>query len=89
MAHVISQSMGIQLEVKPDFSIFDLYPGDRFLVCSDGVMLHLSDSSIRNIIQASKTARDAVKNLITLTLRGGGGDNTTALCAFFDKPAGL
>lgn len=82
MNHVISQSMGICEEVKPDFNVYERHPGDRFLVCSDGLMLHVSDMAIRDIMTAASSARQAVRNLITRNLRGGGGDNVTAVCAY-------
>lgn len=82
MAHVISQSIGVRTDIKPDFSVYDHQPGDRYMICSDGVLLHLADPGIHQVLAAAKNARDAVRNLITLGLRGGGGDNITSLCAF-------
>ncbi len=85
-AHVICQAIGVQQNVQADYLEMEHLPGDRYLVCSDGVMLHLPDQSIRNLLAAAKNAQDAVRNLVTLALRGGGGDNITALCAF-TRPA--
>ncbi len=82
MAHVISRAMGIQDHPGADFSVFELKAGDRFLICSDGVMLHLSDEDIRRYMDEAQSPRDAVKKLITEALRGGGRDNTTAICVF-------
>ncbi len=81
-AHVISKSIGIEQEMDPEFNVFRRAPHDRFLICSDGVMLHLSDSVIRDILDSAKDAREAVSKIISMTLRGGGGDNTTAVCIF-------
>jgi len=81
MSHVISQSMGIREDIKPDFNVYERRKGDKILVCSDGLMLHVSDKYIRDIMDESPTAQDAVRNLITRALRGGGGDNVTAVCA--------
>lgn len=82
MAHVISRSMGIKSDLCAEYHLFDRRADDRYLVCSDGLMLHLSDESIRNVLAAAKTPRDAIRNLVCLTLRGGGGDNTTVVCVF-------
>lgn len=80
-AHVISQSIGVHREVKPDFSIQPRQPGDRYMVCSDGILLHLNEQEIGRILANAEDARAAVGNMITAALRGGGGDNTTVLCA--------
>ena len=80
-AHVISQSIGVHREVKPDFSIQKRKPGDKYMVCSDGILLHLKDNDIARIMDQAEDARSAVSALITGALRGGGGDNTTVLCA--------
>ncbi len=81
-AHVICQAVGVQRTVCADYQELDHRPGDRYLVCSDGVLLHLPEQSIRNLLASAVSARDAVQNLVALTLRGGGGDNITAVCAF-------
>ncbi len=81
-AHIICQAIGVQPEVQADYLELDHIPGDRYLVCSDGIMLHLQEQAIQNVLASAVSAADAVKNLVTLSLRGGGGDNTTAVCAF-------
>ena len=83
-AHVISQSIGVHRDVKPDFSIQERKSGDRYMVCSDGILLHLEDEKIAELIGKAEDARAAVSSLITAALRGGGGDNTTVLCAIPD-----
>lgn len=83
-AHVISQSIGVHREVKPDFSIVERKAGDRYMVCSDGILLHLDENQITELIGRAEDPRGAVGSLITAALRGGGGDNTTVLCAIPD-----
>lgn len=79
-AHVIIQSMGVMDMVTPDVNVYERTEQDRFLVCTDGVMLHVKDNTIRDVLTKAEDARDAVRELISLALRGGGGDNVTAMC---------
>lgn len=79
-AHVIIQSMGVMDMVTPDVNVYERTEQDRFLVCTDGVMLHVKDNTIRDVLAKAEDARDAVRELISLALRGGGGDNVTAMC---------
>ena len=79
-AHVIIQSMGVMDMVTPDVNVYERAAEDRFLVCTDGVMLHVKDDAIRDVLAKAENARDAARDLISLALRGGGGDNVTAMC---------
>ncbi|MFZ2654341.1 MAG: protein phosphatase 2C domain-containing protein [Victivallales bacterium] len=81
-AHIISKSIGTNLEFKSEINVFDRKASDRFLLCSDGVNVHLEDPQIEIIVHDASNPYDAVKNLIYAALRGGGEDNITAACVF-------
>lgn len=84
-AHVIIQSMGVMDMVTPDINVYERAPQDKFLVCTDGVMLHVKDDVIKRVLADAENARDAVRSLISLALRGGGGDNVTVMCYMLEK----
>ncbi|MEI6420939.1 MAG: protein phosphatase 2C domain-containing protein [Lentisphaerota bacterium] len=81
-AHIISKSIGTNLDFKPEINVFDRKAGDRFLFCSDGANVHLDDAQIEIILNDASNPYEAVKNIIYASLRGGGEDNITALCVF-------
>ena len=56
----------------------DLQPGDRILICSDGVSSMIDDSSIHEALRAT-TAEEAVWELVERANTAGGHDNVTAL----------
>ena len=82
LAHVISRSVGPTEEVNPEIHIYDRQSGDRLLLCSDGLNLHVKDPMLKAIIRDSKTPRDAIDELMKQALIGGGEDNITTVCAF-------
>ena len=82
MCHVIYKSIGQQRTLEPEIGILDRKPGDRFVVCSDGLMCHVPDPEILDIVNRSKTAQEAVRSLITAALKRGGFDNVTVACCF-------
>lgn len=84
-AHVICQSMGVMDTVTPDINVYERAPQDKFLVCTDGVMLHVKDDAIKKVLSEAENARDAVHHFISLALRGGGGDNVTVMCYMQDN----
>ena len=82
MSHVIYKSIGQQRRLDPDVRIFDRRHGDKFIVCSDGLMCHVSDPEIRDIMDRSKSAQEAVRLLISGALKRGGFDNVTVACYY-------
>jgi len=77
-ANVITKAIGIAPVVEPDILEFEIMPGDRFLLCSDGLSKHVTDEKILSIAHQSKLAE--VNNLlIQSALSAGGTDNITAI----------
>jgi len=66
--------------VELDLDRLDLQPGDRLLLCSDGLSGVVSDDSIADVLSGS-TPEQAVQRLVDLALRGGGPDNITCIVA--------
>jgi len=82
MAHVIYKSIGQQRALGPDIRILDREHGDKFIVCSDGLMCHVSDPEIGEIVNRSSSAKEVVQSLIAAALKRGGHDNVTVTCYY-------
>ena len=82
MSHVIYKSIGQQRRLMPDIRILDREHGDKFIVCSDGLMCHVPDPEILEIVGRSHSAQEAVQELIRTALKRGGHDNVTVACYF-------
>lgn len=81
-AHVITRSVGPTDVPNPEIQIFDHQPGDRYLLCSDGLTLHVGDEEIGRMLYDSFEPSQAVRNLMRMTLQRGARDNTTILSVF-------
>ena len=66
--------------VQLDVSVREVRPGDRYLLCTDGLSGVLSDDTIRDAL-SGPDPQAAVDRLIELALRGGGPDNVTCIVA--------
>ncbi len=77
--NIITRSLGNNR--KPEIDIFeeDAEPGDRVLLCSDGLSNIVSDEEIGGIVNQSETAKAAVNELIQLVIQRGAPDNVTAV----------
>lgn len=81
-SHIISKSVGPVLGLEVELNSFERKPGDRYLLCSDGMTAHLEDIEIETILYDASTPYEAVRELLYASLRGGGEDNITVLCVY-------
>lgn len=67
-------------EVEPDVWLLPVSPGDRMLVCSDGLTDELSDARIQAELRAAQDGSQAAADrLVAAALAAGGRDNVTAI----------
>ncbi|RNL57651.1 PP2C family serine/threonine-protein phosphatase [Arthrobacter oryzae] len=77
--NVVTRALGAGDEAAADFWLLPAAPGDRMLVCSDGLTGELEDDAIAAILAAEGDPQAAVDELIQAALRSGGRDNVTAI----------
>jgi len=70
-----------RLDRSPDLTRHATLPGDRYLICSDGLSGVLDPAVIRDVLLSVKDADEAVTELIRLTLQAGAPDNVTVIVA--------
>jgi len=76
--NVITRAVGVSQDVKADFFEVDLKPGDKVLMCSDGLSNMIEDDRLFDVINANNV-EDSVKILIDEAKKNGGYDNITAI----------
>jgi PPM family protein phosphatase len=76
---IITRALGIDPEVEVDRYEVDLRPGDRLLVCSDGLTNMVSDSSIGGVLRRQADAQRAADTLVEMANEAGGDDNITVV----------
>jgi protein phosphatase len=68
-------------DADPDLSLLTAELGDRFLLCSDGLPVAVSDEAILDTLSEFGEPAQAVLELIELAIAGGGPDNITCIVA--------
>jgi serine/threonine protein phosphatase PrpC len=76
---VVTRALGIDPSVVVDESIVDLHPGDRVLICSDGLTNMIEDDAVRAILEAEPDTERAAAALVRAANDAGGVDNTTVV----------
>ena len=66
---------------EPDLSVHESLPGDRYLLCSDGLSGVVSTETLRYTLADIEDPEAATRQLIGLANRGGGPDNITCIVA--------
>lgn len=73
--------------VDIDSAILDTEPGDRWLLCSDGLCGFVSEHAITEVLAEEPDAAKAAQRLIDMTLDRGAPDNVTVVIAGVNETA--
>ena len=76
---VILRAVGIQPSVEIEQTPLSVKPGDRILICSDGLSRMVPDNVLLSISRANDNVVEAVDALIAAANEAGGIDNITAV----------
>lgn len=76
----LTRALGVDAEIDVEFVESDLQPGDRLVVCSDGLWGVITDPEILELAQAAPP-QQACTRLVALANSRGGRDNITVVVA--------
>ena len=77
--NVLIKAIGTEESVTPDISVMTFSKAKNYLLCSDGLTLHVSDEEIESALLSESDTQDKVKELLSLARTRGERDNTTLL----------
>ncbi len=76
--NAVTRAVGVYGSVEVDTFDFDILPGDRFLLCSDGMYAYVDENDLpRQLLDGD--VKDVPKRLVDVANTGGGHDNITAV----------
>src|SRR5581483_5169227 len=74
---MITRAIGLDGDLDVDLIPVPLVPGDRLIICSDGLTNMVHEDEIRSSLADEATPADAADRLVRAANDGGGVDNTT------------
>lgn len=80
MAHVLDQCVGC-MDAGVDSGKFAVYPGDTFLLCTDGLYRTVTDEKIANTLSSEESIPKCVDRLLQTSITAGIPDDTTLIVA--------
>lgn len=79
MRHYLSRSLGVEAGVKVDITSLPTLPGDRLLLCSDGLSNLVSPVELETVLAGSDDMARVCEQLLSLALSRGASDNVSVI----------
>ena len=76
---ILTRAVGVEPSVDVDASTIELQPGDRLMLCTDGLTGMLSDDAIREVLAGEEDPQHASDRLVEAANAAGGDDNITVV----------
>ncbi len=76
--NAVTRAIGVYPSVEVDTFDFDIFPGDQFLLCSDGMYVYFEDEELPSIL-GEGSIKEVPKSLVKRANDGGGHDNITTV----------
>jgi protein phosphatase len=77
--NIVTRALGIEPELYVDAWTLPLVRGDRFMLCSDGLVDEVPDDAIEELLIGIENPQQAAESLVSMANRHGGRDNTTVV----------
>jgi PPM family protein phosphatase len=84
--NAVTRAVGVYASVEVDTFDFDILPGDRFLLCSDGMYAYLEEEELPGLLSQGDVD-EVPRDLVERANRGGGHDNITAVIVRVNEAA--
>lgn len=75
--NVITRSLGHEPMLDVDLWLAPVAPGERYLLCTDGLTLELADEELRSALAAGESAQRTAERLVRAAVEAGGHDNVS------------
>jgi serine/threonine protein phosphatase PrpC len=76
--NAVTRAVGVYGSVEVDTFDFDILPGDRLLICSDGMYAYIDENDLPKQL-SDGDVKEIPKRLVEAANKGGGHDNITAV----------
>ena len=81
--NVISRALGAEDTVEPDIKLTIIHPATTFLLCSDGITRHITDSEIESLLASDDEPAEICAKMKEICFERGAEDNLTAIIVKF------
>ena len=80
--HTLTRCLGQDTDFSVDLEEFSINPGDRLLICSDGVTNMIEHAELEKLCLVSDDPKVCALGIVDMANQNGGVDNSTVICIF-------
>jgi serine/threonine protein phosphatase PrpC len=84
--NVISRALGAEASVEVDMKTIEIEDGTSFLLCTDGITRHISDSELRDLLVSGRPVEQVCADMKQRCYERGAEDNLTAVIVQVGRP---
>ncbi len=84
LRNVVTRSLGSEPAPTPDVWVFPPHPGERFVVCSDGLSNEVPDAGIAELVARHDDPQACADALVAAAVEAGGRDNISVVVVALD-----
>ena len=77
--NIVTRALGIEPSVRVDTWVLPFVRGDRYVLCSDGLVDEVDDDAIAGVLAVHASPQAAAEALVEMALNNGGRDNVTVV----------
>jgi protein phosphatase len=77
--HVLTRALGVGPDVEMDHAAIPCQPGDRLVLCTDGLFKVLSADDLKTVLETEGHPQDSADRLVASAVGRGAEDNVTAV----------
>jgi PPM family protein phosphatase len=77
--NIVTRALGIEGDVNADVWVVPMLVGDRYVVCSDGLVDEVDDAELAGIVGGNHSAQIVAQQLVDAANSNGGRDNITVV----------
>jgi protein phosphatase len=79
LRNVVTRSLGMDPAPVPDIWVLPVGSGDRFLICSDGLPLEVTETEIVEVLSRAAPPQTTAEMLVRMAVDAGGRDNVSVV----------
>lgn len=83
LRHILSSVIGVDSRIRVHMDELAVFPGDIFLLCTDGLTAVMGDHEILDVVMMDEPGPQALDRLIEIVNERGSPDNTTLTLSVF------
>lgn len=77
--NVVTRALGVEAEAQADLWLRSPVPGERFVLCSDGLSGEVAPEALNAVVSQPRSPEETARTLVDMAIAAGGKDNISVI----------